>query len=55
MSDQEVPGADAMEQAIPVVVPDSAGDTLPDDPEVPEADGLEQAHPVPTDEDDAWR
>ncbi|MEA2702446.1 MAG: hypothetical protein QOJ69_1941 [Actinomycetota bacterium] len=55
MTDQEVPGPDALEQAIPVVVPESAGERLPEDPEVPEADGLEQAHPVPLDEDDAWR
>ena len=55
MVDQEVPPEDALEQAIPVVVPASAGETLPDDPEAPEADSLEQAYPVPPDEDDAWR
>lgn len=55
MTDQEAPGADALEQATPVVVPADAGTLLPEDPEVPEADGLEQAQPVPMDEDDAWR
>jgi hypothetical protein len=55
MADQEVPEPDALEQATPVEVPDSAGATLAEDPEAPEADKLEQAQPAPLDDDDAWR
>jgi hypothetical protein len=49
MSDQEIPEADAAEQA--QVVDEPAGPvTAPtDDPEAPEADALEQAQTVPSD------
>ena len=51
MTDQEVPAADAVEQALPVQ--DEPGVVAPTlDPEVPEADALEQATEVPVDEED---
>jgi hypothetical protein len=52
MSDLEVPGPDAVEQAIPVEDPPAFLEPSPD-PEVPEADALEQAMEAPVaDEDD---
>ena len=51
MSDQEVPGPDAVEQALPV--DDSPPYVAPAlEAEVPEADALEQAIAEPVDEDE---
>jgi hypothetical protein len=55
MSDQEVPEADAVEQALPAT-DTTGGLTEPSsDPEAPEADALEQAMEEPADEDDEVR
>jgi hypothetical protein len=55
MSDQEIPEADAAEQAQPVTEPSGPVASPSDDPEAPEADALEQAQSVPVDPEEEAR